>query len=132
MIHLLLAASVVTMDLSMDATVGDRSQSWTFERVEYGDMAPVTLEVDRNTQYLVDLTVTEVEQGVQFDLEVVETTHKWLGRSKSRVVSQPSLTVPMGEEATLEWGLGHDELDTSISLVANRVHIQNHPLRALW
>jgi hypothetical protein len=132
MIHLLLAASVVTMDLSMDATVGDRSQSWTFERVEYGDMAPVTLEVDRNTQYLVDLTVTEVEQGVQFDLEVVETTHKWLGRSKSRVVSQPSLTVPMGEEATLEWGLGHDDLDTSILLVANRVHIQNHPLRALW
>ena len=132
MIHLLLAASVVTMDLSMDATVGDRAQSWTFERVEYGEMAPVTLEVDRRTQYLVDLTVTEVDQGVQFDLEVVETTHKWLGRPKSRVVSQPSLTVPMGEEARLEWGMGEDELDTSISLVANRVHIQNHPLRALW
>ena len=99
----------MALDLSVETTVHGVSDAWTVSDLSFGPQEPVVLQGEKRLDYRVEMTVSEHDKGVLYDVVIVEVKRGLLGRTTETVVSQPRLLTEVGKPALMVWGHRADD-----------------------
>lgn len=99
-----MVSSAMALSLSVDTSILGTEASWNLRDIEYGDLEPLVVEVDKTRAYRLEVTLEEHASGVLVDMTIVSMKTSRRGKSTVQVLSRPRIISPLGKEARIRQG----------------------------
>ncbi|MDG1478604.1 MAG: hypothetical protein P8R54_03390 [Myxococcota bacterium] len=99
-----MVSSAMALSLSVDTSILGTAASWNLQDIEYGDLEPLVVAVDKKSAYRLEVTLEEHASGVSVDMTIVSMKTSWRGKSTEQILSHPRMISPLGEEASIQQG----------------------------